>query len=167
MTFALVFPPTDIVVRDYLLHATSTGEERDCKGYLRSLLRSLFTSARLQTERLLAAGKLVTYACLAKTFYDFFKDVSQREGSIEVIANAVVKNITSTDIWESFNMLEFGLKECCSDWLVKSSCSIPISIDEMHLLYVLLHVEDVGSADTLCSHSKSVLSEGVEEDLPS
>lgn len=165
MTFALAFPPTDIAVRDHLLHAPGTGQERDCKEYLETFLRSLFTSARLQAEQLFPAGALVSYAHLAETFYDFFKVESKRtEFYEEVVRNAVAPNTPSTDVWESFSKLEFGLKNRCFNWPVTSSCPILISVDEVHLLHTLRD-EDVGSRYTLYSRLRSVLSKGVAQPL--
>jgi hypothetical protein len=163
MSFTPAFPPTDVGVRDHLLHAPGTGQEEDCKLYLKSFLCSLFMSAHLRAGQLFPADKIVSYVVLAKTFYDFFKDVSQRNDFYQAVI-LHTSDIHSMDVWESFRVFENGLKQCCSDWPVKSTCPLLISIDEVHLLHTLRH-EDIGSSYTLYSRLKSVLSEGVAEDL--
>jgi hypothetical protein len=163
MTSNTAFPPADIVIRDHLIHAPGTGYEIECKEYLRSFLCSLFTSVHLLAERLLPEGGKVTYTHLAKTFYTF-KDASQRNVFYKgVIEKAVAPN-PSTDVWKSFRLLECGLKQRCSNWLMASSCPILISIDEVHVLHSI-RVEDVGSHYTLYSRLKSVLSDGAREHL--
>ena len=164
MTSNPAYPPTDIVVRNHLLHAPSTSQENDCKEYLRSFLRSLFISVHHQAKRLFPEDKTVTYAHLAKTFYDFFKDPNQRDGFYKQVIDMAVAPNSSTDVWESFRVLEFHLKQRCSNWLRTSSCPILISIDEVHILHHR-RVEDVGSHYTLYSRLKSVLGDGVREDF--
>jgi len=117
--------------------------------YLRSFLVSLFTPALHEVEILFPACSMVLYTGMAKTFYDFFKDESQRnEFYGKVVENAHTSHIPSTKVWESFRLLKDGLKWCCSDWL-STSCPLLISVDEAHLY--IQGAEEVGSRFTLYS----------------
>jgi hypothetical protein len=141
--------------------APSAAEEKECKAYLRSFLRSLFTEARLQAERLFAGKKKFLYADMAKMFYDFFKDPSQRETFYgKVITNS---NGSPTEVWKSFDDLQKSLKGRCSDW-PRISCPTLISMDEVHVLFGP-RSRDAESSHTVYSRLKSVLSEAVSKDL--
>lgn len=78
MTHGPAYPPADTVVLDYLLRAPGTNQELLCKVYLRSFLTSLFASAHLQAKEFFPPNTIISYADMAKKFYDFFKDMSQR-----------------------------------------------------------------------------------------
>jgi hypothetical protein len=156
------YPPTDIAVRDHLLHAPSTSRERDCKEYLRSFLWSLFASVDRLAKQLLPAGEKVTYLDLATTIYDFFKDPHQRVEFYKYVIDMAVAPIPPADPWESFRALESHLKQRCSNWPTASSCPILIAIDEVHTLF-LRRVADVASPYTLYQRFKSVLSGGARE----
>ena len=162
--FIPAYPPTDFAVFDHLLRAPSVMDVSRCKAYIRSFLCALFTSARLQAEQFFSASAKVSYACMAKTFYDFFSDPLERNDFYqEVTANAPGLNRRSTDVWESFRMLKNSLKERCFDWPV-TSCPLLMSVDEVHVLYTERSC-DVESEHSLYSHFTSVLSEATSQDF--
>jgi hypothetical protein len=162
ITFAPAYPPTDKVVRNHLDLAPGTTDEAGCKQYIRSFLSSLFTSALGQAEQLLPLRKKVSYADMAKIFYDFFANPSQRDGFYEnVVVNA--RKGPYIDVWESFKNLKDKLKRRCSKW-PPTFCPFLISIDEIQVLYTHRRVDD-GSDYTLYSRLKSVLNEGVKYDF--
>jgi hypothetical protein len=163
MTFVSAYPPTDKVVRDHLDLAPGTTNEAECKQYLRSFLSSLFASARLQAERHLPPGKKeVSYAHMARVFYDSFANPSQRNVFYEGVV-AVARKGPYIDVWKSFENLKNSLKRRCSKW-PPTFCPLLVSIDEVDVLYTHRGV-DSGSDYTLYSRLKSVLNEGVEHDF--
>jgi hypothetical protein len=130
----------------------------DCKRYLRSFLCALFTSARLQAEQFFPANEKVSYARMAKTFYDFFGDALERNSFYEeVTVNARGLHRRSIDVRGSFRMFQNSLQERCVDW-PGTSCPILMSVDEVHVLYTR-RISDGGSEHSLYSHLTSVLSE--------
>lgn len=154
--FALAYPPADSAVWIHLIQAPCTTDVVGCRLYIRSFLSSLFASACLQVENLLPPNKKVTYAHMAKVFYDFFARPSLRMGFYE----GVVKNAQKgpcVKVWESFKRLEDSLKQRCSNWPT-TVCPLLISIDEVQVLYN--RKEDVGSNCSLYSQFVSVLNEG-------
>ena len=113
---------------NHLSCAPCTTDAYKCKAYLRAFLSSLFATARLQAESLLPPGEKVSYAYIAKAFYDFFASPSQRNGFYErVVADA--KKGPSANVWDSFKNLENSLKRRCSDWPT-AVCPLVISIDD-------------------------------------
>lgn len=163
MTLYPAYPPTDAAVRGHLLGAPDTGNERLCKSYMRSFLSSLFTSTRLQADKFCRTRADVSYATMAKKFYNFFKNVSQRKTFYEsVIENAInprvsSPNVSSEDVGDSLKRLLVSLKQLCNDWPTPS-CPLILSIDEVHLLFNQ-RGKDTLSNYTLFSRLKSVLSE--------
>jgi hypothetical protein len=162
MSFVPAYPPTDKVVRNYLLAAPSASQEEECKDYIRSFLSSLFKSALRLAEKFFPTDETVPYTHMATKFYDFFADHSQRDQFYgEVVENA--RKDPHPKSWESFKLFWNSLKQSCSDWPI-TSYSLLISMDEIHVLYDQ-RIADAESNYTLYSRVKSVLSELVDEEL--
>jgi len=163
ITFASAYPPTDKAVRDHLDLAPGATNEADCKQYMRSFLSSLFESARLQAEQLLPPGEEVSYVHMARVFYDFFADPSNRNQFYENVVASSRKG-PYVDVWKSFNGLKKNLKRRCFNWPPSAICPLLVSIDEVHVLYTHRRV-DTGSEYTLYSRLKAVLNEGIKYDF--
>jgi hypothetical protein len=158
MSFAPAYPSADTGVRNHLLGAPSTSGTQ-CKAYLRSFLSSFFTSARHQAETLFLLNDKVSYICMAKTFYDFFKDASKRDNFYRGVIIGALRNDASTNVWQSFKMLEAYLMRRCSNW-PSTECPILVSMDEVHILSNS-RPQDADPAHTLYSHLTLVLNEVV------
>ncbi|KAF8512928.1 hypothetical protein BU17DRAFT_95797 [Hysterangium stoloniferum] len=152
------YPLSDTAVRNYFYLAPGTADEVRCKAYIRSFLSSLFASAHLEVQQLIPMGTK-TYVQMAKLFYDLFANPLRRMRFYEV----VVKNAETRrfqNVQQSFQELQEGLKQRCSNWPSNSVCPILISFDEVHVLYTHRKI-DIGSDYTLYSRMKSVLNEVV------
>jgi len=99
---------------------------------------------------------MTTYEEMARTFYAFFREQSQRSEFYEQVVRHAEKN-PDADCGKHIRQLTADLKQHCSNWPTKS-CPILISLDEVHGLYTLRKNEDKES-HSLYSHFKSVLSE--------
>lgn len=148
MTSALAYPPVGIEARNHR-----------CKMYLRSFLSSLFASACRLAKQVFPTGTMVSYRGMAREFYDFFADQSQRDDFYqETVVNTKGH---STKVHEAFRMLQDSLKQHCYDWPA-TSCPLLILMDEAHMLFESV---DIYSGQTLFSHLNSVLRELVSEDF--
>jgi hypothetical protein len=163
MTPCPAYPPADVAVRKYLVTAPDAGDERHCKAYLRSFLCSLFMSTRQQAEEFYHTGTKTSYALMARKFYNFFKDMSQRNTFYEtVISNAITlhtssPNASPAEVWKALKWLLDGLKQQCNDW-PSVFCPFLLAIDEAHLLFDQ-RIQDTPSNYTLFSRLESVLNE--------
>jgi len=156
------YPLPDKAVRDHFADAPDVTNEANCKAYIRSFLSSLFASVLDQASKLFPSDSTQKYETLAKTFYDFFADSSQRD----VFYRTVVANVQQGpygEVWGKLKELQKYLKDRCSDWPL-NFCPFIISIDEVHVLYTP-RSKDTKSDYTLYSRLKSVLYEGVSHPI--
>jgi hypothetical protein len=109
-----------------------------------------------------ASKKKVPYPHIARVFYDFFANPSQRNVFYEGVV-AVARRGPYLDVWKSFENLKNSLKRRCSNW-PPTFCPLLVSIDEVHVLYTHRRVDN-GSDYTLYSRLRSVLNEGVKHDF--
>ena len=161
--FNLAYPPADTVVRNYLLNAPSTSQERECKAYLRSLLWSLFSEAWQQLDGLCHSDATMPYEQIAKKFYDFFAQTLDRSRFYSKVILKAGSQTSTSDVVHSFREFTRALMGLCLDW-PRTACPVLISMDEIHVLFNM-RVHDTESDYSLYSRLKSVLSEVVSEDF--
>jgi hypothetical protein len=105
----------------------------------------------------------ISYAQLAKTFYDFFEVTSNRiTFYTAVVSGAVSSNtlnpkVSSDEVWHSLASFVDYVKQRCNNW-PPNECPLLISMDEIHVLFDQ-RAQDIESDYTLFSRLKSVLNE--------
>ncbi len=76
---------------------------------------------------------MITYEEMARTFYEFFKEQSQRSEFYEQVVRHAEQN-PDADCGKNIRQLTSDLMQRCSNWPTKS-CPVLISLDEVHGLY--------------------------------